>query len=123
MTTPYTISPQDLLDAHAKTTQGTWETDGYLVDKFVNCDGEDIAEFDRFGGAPAEDEANARFCVLAHNGIVEIVERLERAEDVLIKVSEAIESMRWLTGSETHGEAFEQEIIELATQVKKARKQ
>lgn len=123
MTTPYTINPKDLLDAHAKTTQGTWAI-GYFDDtRFIYCGDEEIAEFADTSFAIDKDKANAKFCAIAHNAMPEIVERLKRAEDVLIKVSEAIESMRWLAGSETHGEAFEQEIIELATQVKKARKQ
>jgi len=90
MTTPtpsdYTIDPQTLLDAHAKTPQGKWAANKDFPTYLENGEGKELAEFGRSGGYSRTDQeydadcANAEFCALAHNAMPEILERLKGAE-------------------------------------------
>lgn len=119
MTTPYTINPQSLLDAHAKTTQGTWETD--RDSSFIYCDDEELANFNNLNADREEDEANAAFCALAHNAIPEIVERLKRAEDLIVELTDALHSDS--PEGLLQGVWTQKQMRELAKEIKKARKQ
>lgn len=121
MSTPYTINPQDLLDAHAKTTQGTWKATGCLDNNCIYSKNLEIAEFDNVYATIDEDEANAAFCAIAHNAMPEIVERLKRAEDLIVELTDALHSDS--PEGLLQGVWTQKQMRELAKEIKKARKQ